>query len=398
MNSLRIRILRSHLLVILLTMILFMGSVMLITPRVHDRLLRDEAASYRAGVASDGDEQLVKNDPHDGVKPFPESGITMMPAESNDLHHFENIYRNAVLLAIVISGALSTIVAIIVSITVARVIAQPIGRLITASRRIAGGNFQHFEIQSGTDEIQALAVQFNHMASALKDAEQRRAALIGDVAHELRTPLASIGGYAEGLIDGVVVSNEKTYAIIRDEAARMQRLVDDLQALSRAEAGTLTLYPARVDMHDLVGRAVALLDGKTSEAHVAVEVSHQHAEEPLSADADRIVQVVLNVLTNALRASAPHSVIKVATGRDANAVWCTVTDSGIGIDPAHLPHIFERFYRVDPSRARTTGGSGVGLTISRAICEAHGGTLTVHSDGLGTGATFTITLPRDSVD
>jgi histidine kinase len=115
----------------------------------------------------------------------------------------------------------------------------------------------------------------------------------------------------------------------------------------------------------------------------------------LQADADRIVQVVLNLLTNAVRASASHSAIRVATGHDAQSVWCTVTDTGIGIDATHIEHIFERFYRVDPSRARSTGGSGVGLTISRAICEAHGGTLTVRSDGLGMGATFTITLPRD---
>jgi signal transduction histidine kinase len=396
MNSLRFRILRSHLLVIVLTMVIFIVSVMLITPRVHDRLLRDEEAVFRAHAGSELTEQEEVNDPNDGIRPLPGSGLPMQPGESMSLRRFENIYRNAVLLAIVISGALSTIIAVLVSITVARVIAQPIGRLITASRRIAGGNFQHIDVPAATDEIQALAVQFNHMASALKDAEQRRAALIGDVAHELRTPLASIGGYAEGLIDGVVVPNEKTYAIIRDEAGRMQRLVDDLQALSRAEAGTLTLYPAEVDLRDLVARAVTLLDGKTSEAQVRVSVTHQHAHEPLIADADRIVQVVLNLLTNALRASAQNSNIQVTTGHDTQSVWCTVSDTGIGIDAQHLPHIFERFYRVDPSRARSTGGTGVGLTIARAICEAHGGTLTVHSDGLGKGATFTMTLPRDA--
>jgi signal transduction histidine kinase len=396
MNSLRFRILRSHLLVIALTMVIFMLSVMLITPRVHDRLLRDEEAVFRANAALDGDDNQQKNDPNDDIAPFAESRFPMRPGESTNLRRFENIYRNAVVMAIVISGALSTVIAVVVSITVARVISQPISRLITASRRIAGGNFQAIEVPSANDEIQALAIQFNHMAAALKDAEQRRAALIGDVAHELRTPLASIGGYAEGLIDGVVLPNEKTYIIIRDEAGRMQRLVDDLQALSRAEAGTLTLYPAAVDMHDLVARAVTLLDGKTTEAQITVAVTHQHASEPLNADADRMVQVVLNLLTNALRASPPQSVLHVATGRDTQSVWITVTDAGIGIAAEHLSHIFERFYRVDPSRARTTGGSGVGLTISRAICEAHGGTLTVQSDGLGRGSTFTIALPRNN--
>lgn len=391
MNSLRMRILRSQLIVIALTMVLFFVSVMLITPRVHDRLLRNEMQHREYENNNDDDESdnaalQPFNDPNDGIPPL----------IRGDVLRFENLYRNAVFTAMAISGTLSVVVAVVISVALARLMTQPIQRLIVASRRIAAGNFQHIETQPGADEINALTNQFNHMATALRDAEQRRAALIGDVAHELRTPLASIGGYAEGLLDGVVVPNDKTYAIIRDEAGRMQRLVDDLQALSRAEAGTLTLYPTQVDLQQLVTRAVGLLDGQTAATGVTLTQQHQQKSELVTADADRMVQVILNLLTNAVRASKAGQQIRIATGHDANAVWCTVADEGIGIDAAHLGHIFERFYRVDPSRARSTGGSGVGLTIARAICEAHGGTLTAHSDGLGRGATFTITLPRDA--
>jgi histidine kinase len=174
----------------------------------------------------------------------------------------------------------------------------------------------------------------------------------------------------------------------------MHRLVDDLQALSRAEAGTLTLYRAPSDMHEIVRRATALLEGAANERQIAFVVSHENPVESVACDADRISQVVINLLTNAIRVSPPNGRVEITTGHDATHVWCRVRDFGEGIDAQHLPHIFERFYRVDPSRTRATGGAGVGLTIARAIVVALGGTLTASSDGIGTGATFVLALPR----
>lgn len=367
MNTLRARFLIAHFFVIFLTMASFMIVTYLVTPRIRDRIVHDEK------LYDDFDDQ-GRGPPN-----------RMM---------VERVYNQAVWRAMWIAAAVASVAAVAVSITSARVIVAPLHTVIAASRRVAAGNYTHMDVPAGTSEIQALAQQFNFMAAALKDAERRRATLIGDVAHELRTPLASIGGYAEGLIDGVIVPNAKTFDIIRGEAARMQRLVDDLQALSRAESGSLSLNLQPVNMHDIVARVQGMLQPQFDEKSATLRIVHQNASEPLVCDEDRISQILVNLLSNALRAVAPNGLVEISTGHDASMIWCRVHDNGIGIDATHLPHIFERFYRVDPSRTRATGGAGVGLTISRAIAEAHGGSLTVESAGLGLGATFVLQLPR----
>lgn len=368
MNSLRARLLIAHFFVIVLTMATFMVVTYLVTPRIRDRIVRDEQ---------------LQRDFEDDDTPNPNMRLMV-----------ERVYNQAVWRAMLIAAGVASIAAVAVSVTSARVIVAPLHTVIAASRRVAAGNFTHMDVPAGTTEIQSLAQQFNYMAAALKDAEQRRATLIGDVAHELRTPLASIGGYAEGLIDGVIVPNNKTFGIIRAEATRMQRLVDDLQALSRAESGSLSLNLQSSDMHDIVARVQGLLQPQFDEKSVTLTITHQFATEPLMCDGDRISQILVNLLSNALRAVAPNGTVTMTTGHDARMVWCRVQDDGIGIDQQHIGHIFERFYRVDPSRTRATGGAGVGLTISRAIAEAHGGSLSVESAGVGKGSTFTLQLPR----
>ncbi|MFZ9858606.1 MAG: sensor histidine kinase [Roseiflexaceae bacterium] len=386
MKSLRMRLLQANLTLVIFTMVIFVIITMIITPRVHDRMMADERR--RGGPnAMIFDGTIV-------IEGRNEKGETVI-AVPDTLLRAELLYRNAVWRSIWISMALAMGLSLVTSFTLARVLAAPLQQLAQASRRIAGGNFTPIQISEGATEVQELASQFNHMAQALNDAEQRRAALIGDVAHELRTPLTSIQGYAEGILDGVMQPDARNIAIIRDEAHRMHRLVDDLQSLSRAEAGTLTLYRAQTDLIEIIRRASALLEGIATEHKVTIEVSHAYSTELVECDADRISQVLLNLLTNAIRVSPVNSRIEITTGHDPTTVWCRVRDFGEGIDAPHLPHIFERFYRVDPSRARTTGGAGVGLTIARAIVEAHGGTLTAQSDGLGKGATFVMTLPRN---
>ena len=385
MKSLRMRLLQANMTLVILTMVIFVITTMLITPRVHDRMMADERRR--------GGPNAMILDGKFVVEGRNENGETVIVVPDT-LLRAELLYRNAVWRSIWISIALAMALALVTSFTLAKVLASPLQQLAQASRRIAGGNFMPIEISDGATEVRELASQFNHMAQALKDAEQRRATLIGDVAHELRTPLMSIQGYAEGILDGVITPDERNVSIIRDEAHRMHRLVDDLQALSRAEAGKLTLYQAPCDMHDIVRRATALLEGAAQERRIMFAVTHQNPSESVVCDADRISQVIINLLTNAIRVSTQNGRIEITTGHDATHVWCRVRDFGEGIDSQHLPHIFERFYRVDPSRTRATGGAGVGLTIARAIVEAHGGTLTASSDGLGTGATFVLALPR----
>jgi signal transduction histidine kinase len=366
MNTLRARFLTAQLMVIVLMMVLFLVAAAIITPRIHGRLIDD------------------------GNPPPPRDAPAL-----NDALRAEMRYRSALWRAMLISGGVASVVAVLVSVTLARVIVAPLQHVTRASRRVASGDYSPIALPDATTvEIRELATQFNHMATALRDAEQRRAALIGDVAHELRTPLASIEGYAEGLIDGVVVPGEKSFTIIRDESQRLRRIVDDLQALSRAEAGTLTLYREVQDMHDIAQRAVALLNVPLAEKNIQLHLQAPHTKLLVDCDGDRMVQVVLNLLTNAIRALQPGGTIWVSLGRDDGMVWCRVRDDGIGIAAEHLARVFERFYRVDPSRARTTGGSGVGLTIAKAIVEAHGGRLNAASDGVGRGATFEVYLPQ----
>ena len=385
MKSLRMRLLQSNVLLVLLTMVLFVITITLITPRVHDHMMADER---RRQLPSENTSLELKPGLNHGA--IGQIGII----GPDTLAQAEMLYRNAVWRSIWISIALALALALLTSFSFAKALASPLQQLTLASRRIAGGDFTPISVNDDAVELQELASQFNLMASALKDAEQRRAALIGDVAHELRTPLTSIQGYAEGILDGVVAPDAKNITIIRDEAHRMHRLVDDLQALSRADAGTLTLYHAPADLCEIVQRAISVLEGATKERALSLEFTHTHASLPVRCDADRINQVLLNLLTNAIRASATGGRIVVSASHDASSMWCTVQDFGEGIEAQHLPHIFERFYRVDPSRTRATGGAGVGLTIARAIIVAHGGTLTAFSAGPGTGATFRFSLPK----
>ena len=371
MNTLRMQLFWAHLIVIVVTMVVFMATVYLVTPRIRDRLVRQEQ------TGQPGNQRPGNGRPTPPPKLLP-----------------QRVYDAAVMQSTVIATVVASVVALVVSLVSARVIVRPLHSVISASRRVAAGDFRQIDVPNGAHEIRELALQFNHMAAALKDAEQRRAALIGDVAHELRTPLASIQGYAEGLIDGVVLPHDKTYTIIRTEAARLSRLVDDLQSLSRAESGSLVMHMAPHDLNAIVDRVVDLLQSQFKEKQITVTVTHQHDNEPVNCDNDRISQVVVNLLVNATRAVNTNGNIQVTTMHQQHMVCCMVSDDGIGIDAAHLPHLFERFYRVDPSRTRATGGAGVGLTIARAIVESHGGTLTVQSDGLGRGARVTLALPR----
>jgi signal transduction histidine kinase len=231
------------------------------------------------------------------------------------------------------------------------------------------------------------------MAAALEGAEQRRVALIGDVAHELRTPLATIEGYAEGLLDGVVAPTAETWAVIHDEAARLRRLVADLQELSRAEAHQLPLQPVPTSPTALAEQAVARLAAQFTDKGVSLINAVPPDLPPVQADPDRVLQVIINLLGNALRYTPAGGTVRLSAERQGAVVVLTVADTGLGIAPDHLPHLFERFYRVDKAHSRALGGSGIGLTIAQAIVEAHGGQIAAASPGLGQGATFSFTLP-----
>ncbi len=292
-----------------------------------------------------------------------------------------------------IATAVALPLGVAASFLVSRQIATPVKRLADASGRLAQGRYGERVPAGGPVEIEELASSFNAMAAALERVEQRRMELIGDVAHELRTPVTVLQGYVEGLADGVFPASEETWAKLGEETARLSRLVEELQELSRAEAGQFALTLTRVNPADAVKTAAARLEPAFTEKGLVLRVNVADGVLPVDADFDRLVQVLTNLLTNALKYTPPPGSVTVTADRQASGVAFSVRDSGIGIAADQLPHLFERFYRVDRSRARSSGGSGVGLTIAKAIAEAMGGRLRTESAGAGQGSTFTLWLP-----
>ncbi|MCW3816189.1 ATP-binding protein [Micromonospora sp. DR5-3] len=278
---------------------------------------------------------------------------------------------------------------------------RPIRTLTTVAQHLGRGDLSSRVPVHGNDELAHLGRSFNRMADSLQRGEERQRRLVADVAHELRTPLANLRGYLEALADGVIAPDPELFASLHEEAVLQQRIVDDLQDLALAEAGRLAYHRVAVDVAELLEtcrtahRARAEAAGVTLTVQVEPQpaVSGGGAAPPLvSVDPDRLRQVLGNLITNAVRATAPGGSISLhATGTAAAAV-IRVADTGTGIEPSALPHIFDRFWRADPARGRQTGGGGLGLAIARQIVTDHGGTITVASQ-VDVGTTFTITLP-----
>jgi two-component system, OmpR family, sensor histidine kinase BaeS len=309
--------------------------------------------------------------------------------------HLDEGLAVAMLVALGTGTAVALLTAVAVSWFLARRIVRPIGALARAAERIAHGRYTARVPQSSSgDELATLSRAFNTMAEALETSERRRQRLLADLAHELRTPLATIDGYLEGVADGVMPADEQTWAVLRAETARLGRLVDDLQAVSRAEERQLDLRLAPWQPAKLVTAAVQAATVAYQAKGVAlVERVDPHLPR-VAADPDRLGEVLANLLANALRHTPAGGQVEVAATRHGRDVALAVTDTGEGIPPNLLERVFERFYRVD--RARTRGqqaGSGIGLTITRAIVEAHGGRIRAESQGTGRGARFVATLP-----
>jgi len=294
-------------------------------------------------------------------------------------------FRQALTEAVFMAAAVALLAAIIVSYFVSRRILDPIREMMSASREMVAGRYSRRVRVSSADELGALASNFNTMAETLERTEERRQQLIADVAHELRTPLATIKSYMEGLTDEVLPADPTTYELVSQEANRLARLVQDLQDLSRAEARQLDLNFKLVEVPALVKAAVSRLEPQYQAKGVLLETSLADRLPGVLVDADRIIQVLLNLLGNALQYTPAGGLVRVEAVRNGEAVQLSVSDTGIGISAEHLPHVFERFYRVDKSRSRAGGGSGLGLTIARHIVEAHGGRIWVESAGAGHG-------------
>lgn len=295
--------------------------------------------------------------------------------------------------ALLVAGLAGLGAAAVLSLFVSRRIVEPLQQLSIVSQRLAQGYYHERTSIQSDDELAVLSQSVNQLAEALEQTEQRRLRLLADVAHELRTPLTTIEGYMEGLIDGVIAPEPQTFGMIQREAVRLKRLIEELAILSHAEAGQLHVAPRPVDLDSIVENVIAQFHFQLAAQEVALDLRIPPDPVVVFADPDRLQQILINLLSNALRYTPPGGVIGVSVEAHDYYVQISVRDTGIGIPAQHLPHIFERFYRVDKSRARESGGTGIGLTIARHLVYAQGGEIWAESPGPGQGATFHITLP-----
>jgi signal transduction histidine kinase len=301
---------------------------------------------------------------------------------------FLNTVTRSLIVAVLVGG----LAAVVTAVLFARGLLRPIGALTAAARKMEQGDLSQRVHVGSRDEIGQLAHAFNAMADGLARTEQLRRGMVADVAHELRTPLTNLCGYLEALRDGVIEVRRDTIESLYDEAVVLSHLVDDMQDLSLSEAGRLSLHRESLDATALVSAAVQAAKPHATQQGISLFVDDLPGLPPVYADARRVSQVLRNLLSNALAYTPAGGSVRVCVSRTADEVRIDVQDTGCGIAAEHLPNVFERFYRADPSPARATGGAGLGLALVKQFVTAHGGTVAVASTP-GSGSRFSFTLP-----
>lgn len=312
------------------------------------------------------------------------------------LHHLDQAFGESLALSLGLGVAAAAATAVAIGWFVSKRVVRPVHALVAAAREVSRGAYETRVSVAGDDELTVLGRAFNEMSGSLASAEERRRRLLSDVAHELRTPLATIDAYLEGLADGVVQPHRETWRLLRGETARLNRLSEDFARVSRAEERQLDLHLERVRPSGLVETAARAAAPGFAEKGVELRVEPDGGAPPVAVDRDRMAEVLGNLLENALRHTPRGGVVSLSAAADRGSALLAVADTGEGLEPHELAHVFERFYRTDVARSRDRGGSGIGLTIARALVEAHGGTLWAESEGPGTGCRFVFRLPAAS--
>jgi signal transduction histidine kinase len=290
-------------------------------------------------------------------------------------------------------GLVAIGIAVLITSFLSRRILSPVKALINVSRQYGKGNFSQRVDNKDKGELGELASSFNSMADDLERIQRLRQNMVADIAHELRTPLSNLKGYLEAINDGVIKPNKTTIRSLNEEATALSLLIADLQELSLADAGELKIIKQPEDISKLIKDTVTNSRPKAIAKGLKITVDLPNQLPLLNIDAHWIKQVLGNLLDNAIEHTGKSGRITVTANEQNNLISISVSDNGEGIPAEDLPLIFERFYRVDKSRARTTGGSGLGLTIAKRLVEAHGGTIMATSE-VGKGSCFTFTLPK----
>jgi two-component system sensor histidine kinase BaeS len=308
--------------------------------------------------------------------------FTANTPEANFLH---NINR-----ATLLSASVASLLALVLGGFLAFTMTRSLRELTEATLEIARGKFGKQVIVRSKDEIGELAASFNKMSVDLQQATQARQQMTADIAHDLRSPLSVITGYAEALSDNKLQGNEEVYGILLQEAKHLDHLVDDLRLLSLADAGELSLTREPTDAKTLLGRVLARHAVAAKQHHVDLQVKAEGTLPQIDVDVERMSQVLDNLVLNAFRYTPEGGKVTLAADEKDGNVQISVKDSGMGISVEDIPHIFDRFFRGDKSRQQS-GESGLGLAIAKSLVEAHGGKISVES-APGEGAEFTITL------
>lgn len=285
-------------------------------------------------------------------------------------------------------------IAIILGIWLSRGLSAPIVALSKAAREIGSGDLQQrVPVHNHSQELDDLAQSFNRMAVDLENAETLRKNMLADISHELRTPLTALSGQLRGVLDDVYELNEADIANLYSQTEHLIRLVEDLHLLAQAEARQLPLHKTAVSLIKLWQEITLNFTPLATEKNIHFNTSLPANLPPITADQIRLRQIFTNLLANALRHTPSGGRITVQASHHAGIVTLTITDNGDGIEPEHLPYLFDRFYRTDRSRNRETGGTGLGLAIVKALVEEHEGEIMASSSGIGQGSKFTLRFP-----
>ncbi|MEV8027593.1 sensor histidine kinase [Cellulosimicrobium funkei] len=334
-----------------------------------------------------------------GPELFHDHMLMAEPADSSVVSHAEEAFTAAWTLALSLALLAALLTSVVVSVFLTRRIARSLERVRQAAAQVASGDYDARvpEVHMGA-EFDDLAGAFNTMAADLGEIEQTRTRMLSDLAHEMRTPVATLDGYLEGILDGIVAADEPTVGMLREQVARLARLAQDIALVTAAGEERLSMHWQPVPVGALVDDAAAQAAARFTDKGVdlTVEATDAARQSVLTADPDRLGQVLTNLLDNAVRHTPRGGRVVVGAKRIGSTLRLSVRDTGTGIAAEHLPHLFERFYRADAARDRAHGGSGIGLAIVHSIVQAHGGTVTVASAGPGHGAVFTVELPLDA--
>ncbi|MCS6835817.1 MAG: HAMP domain-containing histidine kinase [Anaerolineae bacterium] len=373
-----------------------------LAPRMDDynnpflqRALRETRQFFGTFHDPDGQEWVFAGVAREAPALRPNQPALLLIAEPRPTRSLQSAlseFGRALLPPIIQAGFIGALVAFGLAFAISRSIARPLKALVEGAEAVARGNYSVRVAEQGAQELRRVAQAFNHMAHEVRSSQEAQRDFVANVSHDLKTPLTSIQGYSQAIIDGAAKDPAQAARIIHDEAARLNRLVVELTDLIRLQSGRLSMHFDRVDLAR-AARAIAERLAVVAQSK-AIDLAVQAPPElPIVGDGDRLAQVITNLLSNALKYTPNGGQVSLRLYAPGEGVELIVRDSGIGIPSEDLPRIFERFYQVDKARGPRRG-TGLGLAIVREIVSAHGGRIHAESDGPGRGATFVVWLPK----